>query len=239
MPLLKRKDFSPDKPVSRVASVALRLLALLGALALLLFLPAGRLDWAEAWVFISVYGVFCLYVAVWGILKDPGQLRERSGTAPNVKGWDRVIMAVYTVLLLAIFVVIGLDAGRFGWAPVALPLEVAGWVGQASAGLLITWVVMTNTYLSRMARIQDDRGQQVVTAGPYRFVRHPMYAGIIVLFVCIPLALGSGWGLVPGVAIGLLFVLRTSKEDRMLQQELAGYEAYARQVRYRLLPGVW
>jgi protein-S-isoprenylcysteine O-methyltransferase Ste14 len=219
--------------------LALRLLAILGVLGLLLLAPAGRLNWVEAWLFIVAYGMFLSVYAVWGLAKDPAQLQERIQVGPNVKRWDKAIIAAYTVLLLVTLVVSGLDAGRFRWAPVALPLEVAAWIGQAAAGALIFWVVTTNTYLSRMARIQEDRGQIVVTSGPYRFVRHPMYAGIIVLFVCVPVALGSRWGLVPGIAIGLLFAVRTSKEDQMLRQELAGYEAYAHQVRYRLMPGVW
>ena len=90
-----------------------------------------------------------------------------------------------------------------------------------------------------MARIQDDRGQVVVTAGPYRFVRHPMYLGVIVLFLGMPVALGSWWALLPGAAIGLLFVLRTAQEDRVLRDELPGYAEYTGRVRYRLVPGVW
>ena len=90
-----------------------------------------------------------------------------------------------------------------------------------------------------MARIQDDRGQVVVTAGPYRYVRHPMYLGVILLFLGMPVALGSWWALWPGVVIGALFVLRTAKEDRMLRDELPGYAEYTQRVRYRLVPRVW
>jgi protein-S-isoprenylcysteine O-methyltransferase Ste14 len=239
MSIPDRKDSSLSNSPFTIAVLAFRLLALLGVLGLLLFVPAGRLNWVEAWVFIVVYGLFLCIYAIWSLLKDPGQLQERSQVASNTKGWDKLIMVAYTGLLLITFVVSALDAGRFRWAPVVLPLEIAAWIGQAAAGALIMWVVVTNTYLSRVARIQEDRGQNVVTEGPYRFVRHPMYAGIIVLFVCVPIALGSGWGLVPGVAIGLLFAVRTFKEDQMLRQELAGYEAYAHQVRYKLVPGVW
>ena len=111
------------------------------------------------------------------------------------------------------------------------------WLALAVAGALIFWAITTNTFLSRMARIQDDRGHVVVTAGPYRYVRHPMYLGIIVLFLGMPVALGSWWALLPGAAVGLLFVLRTAKEDRMLREELPGYPEYTQRVRYRLLPG--
>ena len=120
-----------------------------------------------------------------------------------------------------------------------LPAKLLAWLGMVLAGALIFWALATNTYLSRMARIQDDRGQVVVTAGPYRFIRHPMYLGVILLFVCMPVALGSGWALLPGAVIGALFVLRTAKEDRMLRDELPGYVEYAERVPYRLVPRIW
>lgn len=98
---------------------------------------------------------------------------------------------------------------------------------------------MTNTYLSRYVRIQDDREQSVVIAGPYRFIRHPMYLGVVLLFISLGPALGSWFASIPGVVIDSLFIIRTAKEDKTLQQELEGYPEYAQQVRYRLFPGIW
>jgi protein-S-isoprenylcysteine O-methyltransferase Ste14 len=232
----------PEKARPSFAAVLrllVRLLALLAVLAALLFVPAGRIDWAEAWVFIAGYGSFLLLYALRGLWKDPGQLRERSRAAPNAKSWDKVILGLYTVCLILIFIVAGWDAGRRGGPAVPPLLEGLGWLGQLVAGAVIFWAAAANTYLSRVARIQEDRGQTVVAAGPYRFVRHPMYTGIVMLFLSIPPALGSWWALVPGAAIAVLFVIRTAKEDRMLQDELAGYPEYAARVRCRLLPGVW
>ncbi len=150
-----------------------------------------------------------------------------------------MIIAAYTAFLLLTPIVAGLDADRFRWSAVPLPARGLAWLGLALAGALIFWVLTANTYLSRMARIQDDRGQVVVTTGPYRFVRHPVYLGVILLFVCMPVALGSWWALLPGAVIGLLFVIRTAKEDRMLREELPGYVEYAPRVRYRLVPRIW
>jgi protein-S-isoprenylcysteine O-methyltransferase Ste14 len=222
-----------------VARMALRLAIIIGALAVLLFLPAGRLDWLQAWLFVVAYGLFLAFYGLWAAAKDPDQLRERGRVAENVKQWDKVIMAVYTLLLLVLFPLAGLDAGRFRWSSVPLALTLLGWLGFFAAGSLIFWTLATNTFLSRMARIQHDRGQRVVTSGPYRYVRHPMYAGNVVLFLCTPLVLGSWWAGIPALLIGALFVLRTYLEDRMLQQELEGYSDYAQRVRYRLLPGIW
>jgi protein-S-isoprenylcysteine O-methyltransferase Ste14 len=222
--------------LSRIVS---RLLLGLTVLAALLFLPAGRTDWPEAWAFIASFGLFLLAYALWGLYKDPRQLEERSRIAPNVKRWDRHTMAVYSALLPTVFVVVGFDAGRFGWSEVSVRGEVLAWMGLAAAAALILWTLTTNTYLSRMARIQDDRRQRVVSSGPYRYVRHPMYLGIICLYVCLGPALGSWYALIPGLGIGVLFVVRTALEDRMLRDELTGYEDYAARVRHRLIPGIW
>jgi protein-S-isoprenylcysteine O-methyltransferase Ste14 len=185
------------------------------------------------------FGVFLLLYAFWGMYRDPEQLSERSQVAQNVKRWDKIIMAIYSALLPTVFVLAGLNAGRFGWSVVPTSAQVLAWAGLVLAAALIFWTVATNTYLARFARIQDERAQVAGTSGPYRCVRHPMYLGIIILFLCLAPALGSWYALVPGLAIGILFVVRTAKEDQMLREELPGYEDYARRVRYRLAPGLW
>jgi protein-S-isoprenylcysteine O-methyltransferase Ste14 len=146
-----------------------------------------------------------------------------------------LVMGAYAGLLLALLLVSALDAGRFGRSAV----RAAAWAAMAAAGAWIYYALATNTYRSRMVRIQDDRGHHVVSRGPYRVMRHPMYAALVVLFPAVPLALGSWWGLIPAAACVGLFVLRTALEDRTLQRELDGYPAYAQRVRYRLIPGLW
>jgi protein-S-isoprenylcysteine O-methyltransferase Ste14 len=120
--------------------------------------------------------------------------------------------------------------------PAAQALGVAGYVACAA---LIWWCMSANTFLGSWARIQHDRGHTVVRSGPYGYVRHPMYVAIIISLGCIPLILGSWWALLPWALIAVLFVVRTSLEDRMLRDSLPGYGEYAGQVRYRLLPGLW
>ncbi|MGC9335243.1 MAG: methyltransferase family protein [Anaerolineae bacterium] len=206
---------------------------------ILLFVPAGRLDWPAAWALSLLYGAFLLAYVVWGTLKAPDLLRERSQVAENVKVWDKVILSIYTVLLVVTPVLAGLDVGRARWSQMPGVVQIAALVGIVLAGGLVFWTILTNAYLGRMVRIQEDRGHQVATGGPYHYVRHPMYVGIILLFPCMALFLGSWWALVPAVLIAVLMAIRTALEDRTLQAELAGYAEYARQVRYRLLPGVW
>jgi protein-S-isoprenylcysteine O-methyltransferase Ste14 len=140
---------------------------------------------------------------------------------------------------LALPLVAGLDA-RFGWSAL---LDV-GWhwlgAGTFAGGLaLISWAMMVNTYFSTVVRVQRERGQTVCRTGPYRYVRHPGYAGILLQSLGIPVLLGTWWALIPGIAAIGLMVIRTVFEDRLLRAELAGYQAYAQDVRFRLVPGIW
>jgi protein-S-isoprenylcysteine O-methyltransferase Ste14 len=122
---------------------------------------------------------------------------------------------------------------------VPLSLKIVGFSGFAPAFFLVFWTMTENTYLSEIVRIQKERGHRVCTTGPYKYVRHPMYAGVILIILCLPLALGSFYSLIPGSLIILLFILRTFLEDKTLQDELPGYRDYAGRVRYKLIPGIW
>ncbi len=235
--MTRKPDSVPKKP--SMTTLLPRLLALVVIMAILLFLPAGRLDWLQAWASILAFSSFVTSYALWIQRNDPEQLKERSQVGMNTKGWDKVILMLYTILLLAMPVLSGLDAVRFKWARVPMAVQMLGWLGAVFAGYLIFRTGMVNTYLSRTARIQDDRGQKVIDSGPYALVRHPMYLGVIALMLSIPLLLGSFWSLIPGGLIGVLFVIRTALEDRMLAQELPGYQEYSQRVRYRIIPGIW
>ncbi len=232
---LPKPDFSPSPPSLSIPSLIIRLIGLIIFLALALFGLAARLDW----LFILAFSGFLAYYGAWALRNDPAQLQERSRAGQNTKAWDKVILTIYTFLLILMLAIAALDAGRFRWAPAPLLVQVVGWLGLILAGRWILWTTSVNTFLSRTVRIQEERGQQVIDQGPYHWVRHPMYSGILVLMVCVPLILGSLWALAPGVLIDVLFVIRTMLEDRTLQAELPGYADYAERVRYRLVPGVW
>jgi protein-S-isoprenylcysteine O-methyltransferase Ste14 len=156
-----------------------------------------------------------------------------------VEPWDKLIIFFYGILLCALFIVAGLDAVRFEWSSVSISVKVLGWCTFLAALVLISWVLAENTYASRYVRIQKDREHQVISTGPYRFVRHPMYVGVILWVIGVPLVLGSTWALVPSVLVIALFFVRTALEDRTLQKGLPGYKEYSERVRYRLIPAVW
>jgi protein-S-isoprenylcysteine O-methyltransferase Ste14 len=233
----KRSEDSPTK-ISFISMLP-NLLTVCLILTAILFVSAGRWDWLQAWLFVLAFTGFLAFYGLWGVRNDPGQLNERRQVGKNTKSWDKVILTTYTLLLIGMLVLAGLDAGRFRWAPAPLVLQGLGWSGAVFAGFLVWWTASVNTFLSRTVRIQDERRQHVIDSGPYSRVRHPMYLGVIILMISIPLLLGSLWALIPGAMIGVLFIIRTALEDHTLQHELPAYQEYTRFIRYRLLPWIW
>lgn len=213
-------------------------LAITGAL---LFVSAGTLSWPQAWIFLAEIGGLGLISGFAIGKRDPALLRERMA-APIQKGqksWDKLVLVVLFTLWMSQYVVIGLDAVRFHWSDVPVWLEVAGGLAIALGLYAFHVVLRANTFAAPVVKIQSERKHQVVSTGPYAYVRHPMYAGAVPLIVGTPLLLGSWWGLLWAAAMIALLGYRAVKEEDMLKAELGGYDAYAARVRYRLVPGVW
>ena len=209
---------------------------LIGAL---MFLSAGRIDWMSAWIFLVLSMIVFLTAGFYVVRKNPDVVNERGKGAEGAKTWDRILTSVYAVFLFAMYIVAGIDAGRFQWSIMPVTVQVIGGIGFVLGMLWMYWAMLSNTFLSQVVRIQTERGHTTVTSGPYRFVRHPMYVGILVSYGSTPLLLGSWLALIPFAIMGALLVVRTALEDRTLQKELPGYAEYAQHVRYRLLPYVW
>lgn len=207
--------------------------------ALILFLCAGRWDWIWGWIAVIILAGWVVATAITVIPKNPALLAERVGPKKGAKTWDTAIMGVVGLIMLAVYVVAGLDV-RNGWTvdfPIAL--QLVGMIAAVIGYAFVVWATSTNAYFSIIVRIQTERGHTVVTDGPYRFVRHPGYVGSILSNLGTPLLLGSWWAFGLGVVAALLMIVRTSLEDKTLQAELPGYAEYAQQTRYRLLPGMW
>jgi protein-S-isoprenylcysteine O-methyltransferase Ste14 len=206
-------------------------------------LPAGRIDWIEAWLLSGVYALWAVALTTMLARHDPELLRERMKASPvqaGQLGWDAVLMVGMLVVGLALLVVPGLDVVRLQWSePLPVWLEAVGLIAHVPLLGAVMWVMWTNTFLARVVKVDASRGHQVITHGPYAIVRHPMYAAVIPMLFAMPVALGSRWGLVPAAVMAVLLVVRTALEDRALHADLEGYADYARQTRYRLLPGVW
>ena len=207
-----------------------------------LCLAAGRWNWLAGWLFGLTMLVSIILSRALVAIKSPGLLAERARwvKGERAEGWDQILLPIVGAYgPLAVLVVAGLDE-RFGWPP-----PIAPWVQVVAFALVVagfafaTWAMVANQFFSAVVRIQADRGQTVVTSGPYRFVRHPGYAGGMLAWLAAPLALGSLWALLPAVLTAVALVLRTILEDRMLLSDLPGYPEYAQHTRARLLPGVW
>ncbi|MFO0588146.1 MAG: isoprenylcysteine carboxylmethyltransferase family protein [Polyangiaceae bacterium] len=217
---------------------ALQLLASGAILAASMFVPAGTLSWWQAWAFLGIYFGAILVNALFVLRADSGLIAERGRTAENTKSWDRVITGVLTLLTIALLATGGLDK-RFGWSHVSLPVSVFGLALIVFGEAIVGWAMSANRYFSRVVRIQNDRGHQVCSSGPYHHVRHPGYTGMILYSIAMSFGLGSWCALGPALLVAITFVVRTVLEDRTLQAELPGYREYASRVRYRLVPGVW
>jgi len=162
--------------------------------------------------------------------------RKRAGS----ELWDEILMRVSNLtVLIAVPVVAGLDIGRFQWSSLDIPFAVLGFVFLALSTILINWAMAVNPYFEPAVRIQKDRGHTVISSGPYKIVRHPGYLAGILFTLSIPLIIGSVFTFIPVGIYAVLFIIRTSLEDRTLREELDGYAEYALQVRYKLLPGIW
>jgi protein-S-isoprenylcysteine O-methyltransferase Ste14 len=207
----------------------------------LLFIPAGTVSWLAGWVFIALFFGFNLLVVRMLARDDPEFLEERM-SSPIQKDqplWDKVLVSVFLPLFVGWSILMALDAVRFGWSEVPVWLQVLGALGLLLSFCIVYLTFRENAYLTTVARLQKERGQSVVTSGPYRYVRHPMYSGMLIFFPATALLLGSWWGLVGSAVLMALLVVRTVLEDRMLKKGLEGYTEYSRTVKYRLIPRVW
>jgi protein-S-isoprenylcysteine O-methyltransferase Ste14 len=208
----------------------------------LFFAAAGRLELPRAWLFLGVTFVGMVGNVVVLALVNPEMLNYRglSRRRKDTKAWDRKLLPVFGVFGMYLLpLIMGLDVGRYRWSNLGLWATVLGVVLFSFGWILLTWAMLVNPHFEATVRIQTDRHHRVVTTGPYAVVRHPGYVGAGLWALGSPLIVGSAYGLIPaGITVALL-VLRTHLEDKTLQAELPGYAEYAKQVRYRLVPGLW
>lgn len=207
-----------------------------------LFLTAGSFRWWEAWAYVGMSILVLISSRLVLILKNPDLAQERAQAQnrENVKDWDRILMPLTALVGPFIsWIVAGLDQ-RFGWSP-DLPdgVQIAALVVIFLGSQLGSWAMITNKFFSSHVRIQTDRGHTVIKDGPYRFVRHPGYAGGLLAWLAAPVFFSSWWVIVPTVLVIIANIYRTAKEDQTLLEELPGYDEYAREVRFRVFPGIW
>ena len=224
--------------VIRLATVALVFMVQVA----LFFGSAGTPSLPRGWIYYG--GVFVYLAAAMAVLlvafpESIEVVNERGTFKPDVKAWDKAFGVAYTILMLVLPAVAGLDVGRFHGYVVTDAFAVPALIVTVVAYLFVHWAMVVNKYAETGVRVQPDRHQAVISTGPYALVRHPFYAALIATYLVYPLAIGSLYAYIPALAIAAIFVWRTQREDWTLQAELPGYTDYVARVRYRLIPGVW
>lgn len=205
-----------------------------------LFGGAGTLAWFRGWLCTVLYlgGMIAVRLVIGRV--NPALLERReAGIHSRTKDFDKGFLCVFLPLAIAMPAVAGLDAVRYGWHPMEFWTLYPGVGLFIAATSIIAWVMVSNPHAETTVRIQEDRGHTVISCGPYRMVRHPMYVGLMLLYFSQALILGSAWALLISAAVAGLLFWRTGMEDQVLRCELPGYEEYSSCTRFRLIPGLW
>jgi len=205
------------------------------ALCLVFFLPAGTLNYWQAWVYLAVLFIPMAFALIYLFVKDRALLERRMSLHEREHEQSLIIKLSYLWFLLA-FVLPGLDQ-QWGWSQVPTWLVIVADVLVFAGYCIFVWVLRENSYASRT--VQVEQGQKVVSSGPYALVRHPMYTGSVLMYMASPLALGSYWAILPTLLIVPILVARIINEEKVLLRDLPGYADYQRKTPYRLAPGIW
>jgi len=223
-----------------IAKLLLQNLIFIVLMGAVLFASAGTLHWPAAWVFLATNAVLGLACGLWLAKTDPALLAERLRPMmqENQPAADKKFMLAFGFAALVWFVAIGLDRRLHG-SDMPLALPALGLAMLLLSTGFIMWVLRENSFAAPVVKLQAERGHHVVSTGPYAFVRHPMYSGVVLFFAGVALLLGSWWGVLLSPVFAVLFAIRSRIEERALIAGLPGYADYAARVRYRLLPGVW
>jgi len=226
---IKRKIFSWIRGVS---------LGMIGYAAVLL-LSAGKWNWLWGWVYIGLFTSAMAAHVVVLVPVNPALLADRAGglRQPGAKRWDIWLASIASLAWMAVIIVAGLDE-RWNWSgTIPTGIHITGCILFATGWIFFLWAMVSNPFFSESVRIQENH--QVAQRGPYRLVRHPGYFGNVIGSIGQPLLFGSWWAFIPALLTIFAFAIRTALEDKTLQKELDGYSEYAKQVRYRLIPGIW
>ena len=222
-----------SKNVKSIGKVGIFLLFI----GLSLFIPAGTIFWLEAWFYLIIWGIFIFTVIYYLDKKNPELLKKRLESPKPKQKWDKIIIPILFMLMIPLFVMPGFDVIRFQWSYIPIFIKIIGFIGIIISAIIYLLVLRENTYLSKGVEVQDSH--EVITSGLYKYVRHPMYSGIILFFISHCLALGSLYTLIPAGLFIITFIIRTYFEDNMLKNDLEGYKEYVEKTHYRLIPYIW
>lgn len=231
----KKSELSRQEMKSLISKIIKRFSLVPAILGLLILVPAGTFNFWQVYVYIGVLVIPMTFVLFYFLKNDPMFLERRTRAEEKEKA-QKIIQIVFSIIFLFGFIVPGLDK-RFGWSDVPVYAVLIADVIILLGYLLIFFVFRQNSYASRVVEV--DESQKVISTGLYGFVRHPMYIGVLIMYLPTPVALGSWWGLIPMAAIPVALVLRILNEEKVLRRDLPGYTEYCKKTRYRLIPFFW
>jgi len=236
-----KENMSTENNKISIGKILFTFLYILIFPALLLFL-SGDWFWTEGIIFSIWFLILCYTTIIYLYRKDPALLNERykKPGSGNQKGWDTYVVMGLVIGFISWIIIMPLDAHRYNWSSMnSLWLKICGGIALLLSFFFFLRSYIDNTFLSPLVRIQSDRKHQVISTGVYGFVRHPMYLAGSLLFIGTPMLLGSLYGLAIGVLVIVLLAFRIIGEEKMLLNELEGYDTYKFKVKYRLIPFIW
>lgn len=220
--------------------IIIRLVVLFIICGAMFFGSAGTLKWLQAWLYMLIFIAVTVPGIIWMKKNDPELLKDRMGfDKKKPHPLDRFILSLYSIFVMVLIVLPGLDVKRFGWSNLPLFLNVTGFLLLLFANYVFGQTIKSNPYLSSIVEVHQDREHKVATTGPYKYIRHPWYLGIILWFYSIPLALGSLYALIPAVLLTSIILIRIFMEEKALKNDLPGYKEYLQKVKYRIIPYIW
>lgn len=233
--MVKKSEMTRDEMKNLIRKIIIRFSLFPVFLGLLTLLPAGTFNYWQVYVYIAVLIIPMIFVLFYFLKNDP-QFLERRTRAREKEKAQIIIQITFSLIFLSGFIVSGLDR-RFGWSSIPFYIVLLADVVILLGYLIIFFVFKQNRYASRVVEV--DNNQKVISTGLYSVVRHPMYLGVLVMFIPVPIALGSYWGLIPMATIPFALVLRILNEETVLIRELPGYKEYCQKTKYRLIPFIW
>ncbi len=216
-------------------SVLIRLTFSIPVLGLVFFLPAGTLDYWQAWMYMATLFIPMFFLFAYLLKNDPALLERRMRTKEKETQQSLILKLAYPVFLVA-FLLPGFDI-RYGWSIVPAFVSILADLFVFTGYMTFFAVLRENSYASRVIEVEKE--QKVISTGPYALVRHPMYSGILLMYLFSPLALGSYWAMIPAFLTVFVIVARIKNEEEVLLRDLPGYAEYRQKTRFRLLPGIW
>ncbi len=231
----KKSELTRQEMRSLIKKIVKRFSLVPIVIGLLILLPAGTFNFWQVYVYTGILVIPMSFVLAYFLKNDPRFLERRTRAKEKEKA-QKIIQIFFSLIFLSGFVIPGLDK-RFGWSDVPVIIVLMTDLVILSGYLLIFFVFKQNSYASRIVEV--EKSQKVITTGLYSIVRHPMYIGVLIMYIPTPVALGSYWGLIPMTGIVLAIVFRILNEEKVLSEELPGYKEYCQKTRYRLIPLIW